>query len=392
MISVEEARMLLIHNLPTAQSTLVALREASQRILAEDIYAPMNVPSFDNAAMDGYAFAFDSYQKGLLYLGDHVIQAGETKIPVLQSGEVARIFTGAPIPEGADTVVMQEKVSVAGKAIAILEDAVQGTNIRREASQTAVHEKVIAAGNKLSPGVIGLLASLGLPKVKVYTKPRVAIIVTGNELVAPGDILRRGQIYESNASTLVAALHDLYTTPHLMEIVADDPAKIKAVIDSFLPQCDMLIITGGISVGDYDFVQDALAQAGVQKIFYKVKQKPGKPLYSGKKNSTLVFGLPGNPAAVLTCFYQYVAPCIKGMQGVGDFFEHHVRRRLTAAVHKKVGLTHFMKGRMEGEAVTVLSSQESYKLDAFVATNCLVELEEGGQFYDKGAMVAVYPI
>lgn len=393
MIAVEEVRKLLADHIPPPIPVVLPLQEAVNLVLAADVVSPMDVPSFDNSAMDGYAFAFSSYQEGVPLKISHSIQAGDPALPVLKAGEAARIFTGAPIPTGADTVVMQEKTEVNHQFLQVLDDGLKkGGNVRLRGTQTAAGDKVLKAGTRLKAGMIGLLASLGLHEVSVYAPPRIGIMVSGKELVKPGNPLQSGQIYESNSYALQAALADMALQPRLMTTVDDEEEEIFSTISDFLIQCEVLIITGGISVGDYDFVQQALERAGVEKILYKVKQKPGKPLYCGRKGGTMVFALPGNPGAVLSCFYQYVKPSIRQMKGLKNTFEHEQILRLSAEVQKRQGLTYFMKGKRDGEEVEVLQGQESYKLNAFAESDCLVELEEGKEIFRKGEMVKVYPL
>ena len=393
MIPVDEAKKLLSSNIPAPRPVVLPLGQAIHHVLAADIDAPMDVPSFDNSAMDGYAFAFNSYQEGSPLKVNHTIQAGDTSLPVIKAGEAARIFTGAPVPDGADTVVIQEKTEVNDQLLHVLDDGLKkGANVRLRGTQTAAGEKVLSAGTRLKAGMIGLLSSIGLKEVSVYAPPRIGIIVSGKELVKPGNPLKPGQIYESNSFALQAALADMALQPQLMTSVDDDEEEIFTTISDYLSQCEVLIITGGISVGDYDFVQQALERACVEKILYKVKQKPGKPLYCGRKENTMVFALPGNPGAVLSCFYQYVKPSIRQMKGLPNAFAAEGFLKLSADVQKRQGLTHFMKGKREGEEVRVLQGQESYKLNAFAESDCLVELEEGKEHFVKGEVVKVYPL
>ncbi|WP_017730924.1 molybdopterin molybdotransferase MoeA [Nafulsella turpanensis] len=393
MIPVDEAKKLLSKHIPAPCPVVLPLEEAVNHVLASDIEAPMEVPSFDNSAMDGYAFAFADFQTEKPLKISYTIQAGDTRLPVLKRGEAARIFTGAPIPEGADSVVMQEKTEVNNQLLQVLDNGLKkGGNVRRKGTQTAMGEKVLKAGTRLKAGMIGLLASLGLKEVSVYTAPKIAVIVSGKELVKPGNPLQPGQIYESNSFALQAALAEMGIKSPLLSSIDDEAEETFNAIAQYLEKCELLLITGGISVGDYDYVHQALERAGVEKIFYKVKQKPGKPLYCGRKRNTLVFGLPGNPGAVLSCFYQYVKPAIRQMKGMKNTFEAEGLLKLSANVQKRQGLTHFMKGKMEGEEVTVLQGQESYKLNAFAESDCLVELEEGKEHFAKGEMVKVYPL
>ncbi len=391
MISVTEARKLLLEHIPAPATILLPLTQASGYVLAEDISSPLDMPSFPQSAMDGYALHYGSWQSGKALPVTHIIQAGATELPTLQPGEAMRIFTGAPVPPGADTVIMQEKVEVQGNTILLNDPGLQqGTNVRPVASQTAKGDLAAKTGTRLSPGSIGLLASLGIKEVKVYAAPLTGIIVTGKELVAPGQPLQLGQVYESNSVTLRAALAEGGITPALVKHVDDEPELIHNSIVQALESCNLLLITGGISVGDYDFVQGALQKAGVEPVFYKIKQKPGKPLYLGKKGDTLVFALPGNPASVLSCFYQYVIPAIRQLKGLSPYSASASYKTLAADFSKKGILTHFVKGRCNADTVSILHSQESYKMNAFVESNCLVELPEEQSEFKAGEQVQVH--
>lgn len=392
MISVAEAKQRLLQNIPAPLIAELPIAEAAGYVLAEAIYSPLDMPAFPQSAMDGYAFAYASVQEGVPLLVSHVIQAGSSQLPVVKPGEAVRIFTGAPVPAGADTVVMQEKVAVEGNKIVVLDaDLKRGANVRPKASQTAKGELAASAGTRLSAGALGFLASLGLANVKVYAAPKVGILLTGKELVKPGEPLQMGKVYESNSVTLRAALSGAGISPQLVRHVDDEEALIAAAVEEGLSSCNLLLITGGISVGDYDFVHKALQQADVTPIFYKVKQRPGKPIYCGRRGDTLVFGLPGNPASVLSCFYQYVVPAVRQMKGLSWGTENQVMKSLSADFTKKAGLTFFMKAKMEKEQVTILQAQESYKMNAFVESNCMVELAEEAQELQQGTQVRVYP-
>ena len=393
MISVSEAKERLLKAIPMPLPVQLPLADATGYVLAKDIYSPLDMPSFPQSSMDGYALQFDSLRQGVPLAISHTIQAGASELPALRPGEAMRIFTGAPIPAGADTVVMQEKVRVQGSTI-IIEDPQlqQGANVRPKASQTAKGELAAQAGTLLRPGSIGFLAGLGIAEVKVFAAPKVGIIVTGKELVKPGESLKMGQVYESNATTLRAALAEAGIQPQLVQMVDDEEKLIYATIAEGLSSCNLLLITGGISVGDYDFVHQALQQAGVDAVFYKIKQKPGKPIYCGRKGNTLVFGLPGNPASVLSCFYQYLVPAIRQMKGIAPALGQKVYRALSADFNKQPGLTQFMKAKLEGDSVALLHSQESYKMNAFVESDCLVQLDEERSSFAKGEQVRVYPL
>ncbi len=392
MVSVEEAKKLLLENTPAPVPVSLPLSDAIGLVLAEDVFAPLDIPPFHQSGMDGYALAFEYLQEGSALRVSHTIQAGTAELPTLQPGQAMRIFTGAPLPQGADTVVMQEKVEVRGAEIFVLDKELQqGSNIRPMGSQTARGTLAAPAGTRLGPGTIGFLAGLGYAEVKVFAAPAVCLVVTGKELVQPGLPLMPGQVYESNSLSLQAALAEALLMPPLLTRVDDEPVQILNAITQGLHSCNLLLITGGISVGDYDFVYEALQKAGAETLFYKIRQKPGKPLYCGRKDTTLVFGLPGNPASVLCCFYQYVVPAIRLMKGMRAAPAPELQLPLAADYYKKAGLTHFMRGKIRGKAVELLQAQESYKMNAYLESDCLIELDEEKTNFSKGEIVRVHP-
>ncbi|WP_194777926.1 molybdopterin molybdotransferase MoeA [Pararhodonellum marinum] len=389
MISVSEAKAILSQNLPEPIVVTSPLDLCLGKVLAADLYSPISVPLFDNAAMDGYAFAFADYEEKKPLKVSHVVQAGAPFLPEVKNGEAARIFTGAPVPPGTDTVVMQEICEIDQGQLKILsKDIKKGENIRLKGSQTKTGELIMEKGLQLNPAMIGFLAGLGLSELPVYKFPNVVVLTSGKELVLPGKPLLPGQIYESNSYALRATLAELGITATKWPTVDDEPEKVRLSIKEALVNCDVLLITGGISVGEYDFVQAALEDLGVEKLFYKVKQKPGKPLYAGKKGDKLVFGLPGNPASTLTCFYQYVKPSL--LQMMGKKPEDPISAALKTTFQKKEGLTQFMKGRLTDGLVHLLTGQESYKMNSFAVSNCLVELPESDTDLAKGTLVKVH--
>ncbi len=389
MISVSEAITLIQENIIPSKLTMVALAAGNGYILAENLFSPIDMPSFAQSAMDGYALHFDSFNSNNALPVVANIPAGMTKQPTLQAHEAMRIFTGAPIPEGADTVVIQEKVMLTGNKIVITDIALfKGANVRLQASQTAKGDLVLAKNTRLNAGIIGFLAGLGISEAKVYAKPSVGLLITGKELVSPENPLAFGQVYESNSYTLKAALSALNIPVLEKKWVNDDLQETQAAIADLLAKVEVLIITGGISVGDYDFVQPALEINGVQKLFYKVKQKPGKPFYVGKTEKNRVFALPGNPAAVHTCFYRYIQPCLLQMMGYRDAFSPTARLPLNQDFRKKAGFTHFLKAqRNENGTVDILAHQESYKMNAYVLANGYIEMAEEKNDYQKGEYV-----
>lgn len=387
MISVQEARQLILQNSGHAKPASVSLAEANGCILSADVFALSDTPPFDQSAMDGYSFAFDSWdgKSELAIAGE--IPAGKFSTDRLLPLEAIRIFTGARLPAGADTVVIQEKVIATGKTININDEGlVKGKNVRFRGSQTKKGELAMIAGQFISPAAISFLASMGIDKVNVFPKPTVSIIVTGNELTVPGVPLAEGKIYESNGAGLVAALNQLRISPVSIAIVDDEMAAIEKKIQK-ASKSDIIIMTGGIAVGDHDHVEKALENCGAQKIFHNVKQKPGKPFYFGMIKDTMVFALPGNPAAVLTCFYEFIVPVISRFTKQ-QYFEKRVMP-LGEEQKKRPGYTYFLKGKTNDDTVSVLPDQESYKMNSFAIADCLIELEAEKEWYKKGEMVSI---
>lgn len=387
MISVKEAAILINENCNNPRVEQVPLLEATGLILAETVYSTIDTPPFNQSAMDGYAFSYDDWDgAGSLHIVSEV-QAGNFTSDVLNPLEAIRIYTGAPLPLGADTVIMQEKVCVNEKTLTISDlNFTKGCSVRLRGSQTKKGEAVLMDGQLLTPAAISFLAGVGILNLKIYSNPGISIIATGNELIKPGSNISNGKIFESNSYGLTAALNQIAISPVFVDVVVDDEKKI---IDSITKQLhsDMIILTGGVSVGDYDFVEKALEKCGVRKIFHGVKQKPGKPFYFGKYNQTLVFALPGNPAAAMTCFYEYIVPAISKFTKRKYF--NFLELPLKDDYRKKPGLTFYLKGKTCDKAVSILENQESYMMNSFALADCLVELVEEREFYKKGDLVNV---
>jgi molybdopterin molybdotransferase len=371
----------------------IYLSDSLHSYLAKPVYAPIDVPNFTNSAMDGYAFSYqDMVDKNELTV-KYVIQAGQTELPTLKRGEAARIFTGAMIPTGADIVVVQEKVKVEKNILSFQEKKYnKGDNIRQQGSQSKIGDLLVAENTLITPSIIGMLAGYGIEKVNVFSSPKIGIIVTGNELITAGTPLKKGQIYESNSITLQSALKEIDIQVEFILKVSDNKEKTFQEIQTRIPEVDILLLTGGISVGDYDYVKESLERAEVNQLFYKIQQKPGKPLYFGKKNQHYVFALPGNPASALTCFYQYVNPFIKGLKGENNIFNFYEEAKLLTNFNKKNNLTNFLKGYLKNGEVILFSSQESYKMNSFSTANCIVEISGEERIVHQGEKVIVWRI
>jgi len=384
MISVQEARAILSQNSHRGAVKNFDLQESLGLVLAENIHSPIDVPSFDNSAMDGYAMAFEGTRREWKVVES--IQAGDTSIYHLKPGEAARIFTGAKMTPGADTVIAQELTeSLENAMIRYSGSKIKtGSNVRLRGSQCKEGDLILEKETSITTGVIGLLASVGLVQVKAYAPPSVAYVVTGNELKEPGQTLAEGEIYNSNGPMLHACLARTGIRDITTLKASDGKEELMQVINHALERQDVLILSGGISVGDYDFVKECLENAGVKQLFYKVKQRPGKPLFVGKKEEKWIFALPGNPASVLSCFYQYVKPCLRYQMAYNQVWKPNAVLILSADYKKKPGFTFFVKGRRKENQVEILGAQQSFNLQSFSAADCLVELEEEGEVIKAG--------
>ncbi|GIZ07542.1 molybdopterin molybdotransferase MoeA [Flavobacterium sp. UMI-01] len=389
MVTIEEAFSILKNALPNPKVAQVVLEKASKHILAEDLYAPISMPPFRQSAMDGFALGL---YEGVEYEIVGEIKAGDAHQVELQAGQAVKIFTGAPVPDSASAVIQIEKVTVNGTKLQLEAPPKQGVNIRPIGEQNLKGELILEKGTLLNAACIGFLAGLGLTHVQVYQKPSVGILVTGNELVAPGLPLSYGKIYESNSVMLAIALQESFFGNATIYKVDDDFENTKIKIAQALDENEVILISGGISVGDYDFVAKALEALEVETLFYKVKQKPGKPLFAGKYNDKMVFALPGNPAASLTCFYVYVLPSLKIISGFTTDFGQTVSKKLTHNFTVSNARNQFLKGYIQGDEVTVLSHQNSSMLNTFSISNGLVYVEDGGYELAKGDVVEVFVI
>jgi molybdopterin molybdotransferase len=390
MISVQEAKKIISKNVSSLEPVLLPLSQTAELILAEDIYATTDIPAFPQSSMDGYAFSFEGWKKHKRLKIAGEVAAGSNETFTLTPANAVRIFTGAAVPAGADTVIMQEKIQVENGELKIEDETIeQGNSVRLKGSEIKGGELALGKESVLSPAAIGFLAGIGMAEVKVYPNPSITIIITGNELQQPGQPLLHGQVYESNSFTLIAGLQQLHINDTKILYATDKPEVVTGTLRKALEQADVVLLTGGISVGDYDFVLQSATECGVEKLFHKIKQRPGKPLYFGKKESKLVFGLPGNPSSVLTCFYQYVVPALEKLSKRKIGLQI-LQVPLERSFRKTVGLTHFLKGFYNGKTVAPLDAQESYRLSSFAKANCLIQVDEDTTTLKEGELVDVY--
>ena len=387
MLSVAEAKNKVLSNCSELSSISLAIEAAVGYTLSENIYSENEIPGFRQSSMDGYAIRLADLQKKLPIQDE--LPAGSSKQISLVENACVKVFTGGPIPEGADIVIQKEWVQVTDNTIQITAGFVElGANIRMPGSDIKKSALAFKKGTTISAMHIGYLASMGIKEVPVIRKPRVGIIITGNELVQPGNVLLPGQVYESNSYALKACLQKQQIYTIQLYHVKDNLEATQQIISKALAENDVLLITGGVSVGDYDFVAGACIQQGVQKLFHGVKQKPGKPLFFGKKGEVLVFGLPGNPSSVLSCYQQYVFPALNALTGSKQ--PEISFGKLEIPFEKKPPLTLFLKAYYENGMVQILPAQASYQLSAFVTANCWVELAEENNYFAKDQIVKIH--
>jgi len=374
MISIKEAITSIKLNVnPLLKKTTKSVEKAGGYVLFEDIYSPINMPPFRQSAMDGYAL---NLHDGLTYTLIGEVKAGDGHQPDLKIGDAVRIFTGAPVPDSANSIMMQEKVKSDGNFITIEHQISIEHNIRPFGEQVRAGDIALKKGTKLTPAAIGYLISLGIKTVSVFKKPNIAIVTTGNELIEAGQKLSYGKIYESNSKMLLSALYGLKFYDVTLHKVEDVYSKTVEKLNAVIKENDLVLITGGISVGDYDFVGKALKELEVEELFYKVKQKPGKPLFYGKKGDTQIFALPGNPAAALSCFYVYVYIALQKMMNRDILELPRIEAISKSNFEKKGDRPQFLKAIYKNGEVEILEGQNSSMLQTFALSNALVYAPE----------------
>lgn len=391
MITVEEAKQIVIDNSRelTEVITIKAIESTGYK-LVEDIFAPLDLPPFNQSNVDGYAVSFSEHNTNTWNVVTE-IKAGDNATTELKSGEAARIYTGAMVPGNSVCVIMQEKINRTQNSISCADHSISnGEHIRKKGAQIKQGELAVKKETVVNPSIIGFISSLGITEIKVYRKPKIALIITGNELQETGAVLEPGKVYESNSASLSAAVNSLGLTLHEILFVKDDKESLFQTVNASIDKSDVLLISGGISVGDYDFVNEVLIENNTETLFYKIAQKPGKPLYFGKNKHTLIFGLPGNPASALTCFYEYVYPCLKKLQGKKDYMLPTQMLALKNSINKKKGLANFLKAYVDTDGVTCLEGQESFKMRAFTETNAFIYLEQEKENSKVGGIVEVH--
>jgi len=391
---VSEALDALFELVKTQTVEEVALEDCAGRVLAEDAVAKRNQPPFDASAMDGYALRKAEARPGseLRVVGE--ARAGFSWSGTLEAGQAVRIFTGAPVPAGADRVVIQEDVSRDGDTITILETVDDIDNIRAEGSDFAVGDR-IQAPKRLRPSDIALCASMNLPTLRVYRRPEVAIIATGDELVQPGAEPNENQIVSSNSYGLKAMFEGAGAIVRMLPIALDTAESLREAF-ALARGADVIITIGGASVGEYDIVGEVADELGMERTFYKVAMRPGRPMMCGTLGGSLLVGLPGNPVSSLVCGQIFVVPALRAMQGLPAEPAPRHRGRLASDAGKNGPREHYMRARLELRDGMVWvhpeSRQDSALLSVLSWADCLLVRAPGADPLSYGSEVEYIPL
>ena len=387
MISVEEAKRIMMKHVELLWEEFYPLVEAAHHYLSYDsLVSQVDHPPFNCSAVDGYAFRYDGRTEHRIAFE---IPAGERHCLELGDGDCARIFTGAHLPLNADTVVMQEHVSREGDRVLQSDGGCKrGSNVRLKGEQLRMGEIVLHRGSRFTPPVIGLLASAGYHKVAAAPFPTAELIISGNEF-AEGPVLDPGRIFSSNDHMLLSALRVEHVVASATR-VADDRAALSSAISAAIEGSDMLITTGGVSVGDHDLIRPVLESMGAVIHFHNVAQKPGKPMLFATLNGKPVFGLPGNPRAVMVLFWEYVLPFLRAMQGAKDPWLVTDQLPITHAMEVKGDRAEFRAAQVRGGKVTLLRDEGSHMLRSLIDADALAYVPSDRRSWAEGDPIEVH--
>jgi molybdopterin molybdotransferase len=392
-MSVTQARHYIQQFLsPVSETETVAIKASLGRVLAFPVTSGLNVPGHDNSAMDGFAFRHAEASNALKVIGTAF--AGAPFNAEIPTGCCIKIMTGAVVPPTVDTVIMQEHTSTQGEWVTLTKLPAPGANIRLTGEDIAAGQAVLARGHRIEPADMGLLASLGVAEIEVYRRLKVAFFSTGDELVSVGQPLQQGQIYDSNRYSLWGVLQAAGVEINDLGNVADDPAALEKTLLKAAAEHDVVITTGGVSVGEADFMKQLLAKHG-QVLFWKINMKPGRPLAYGKIGDAHYFGLPGNPVSAMVTFYQFVQDALKHLMGTADLTSPAFKVECVNAIKKATGRTEFQRGILfkDGEdwKVKTTGEQGSGILSSMSRANCFIVLGEKTGTLAAGSIVEVQP-
>ena len=397
MITVEKALQAIFLNFHQLGLEKVNILDARARVIGEDVFATRNIPPADNSAMDGYAVRHIDTKGATRVIPLRLkvieeIQAGKFPQKRLKKGEASRIMTGALIPDAADAIVRQEDTKKIGKTVIIYNSVKEGQDIRFVGEDVQKEELVISKGSVISPAQIGMLASLGRAFVSVYQKPRVAIIATGDELVDIENDPPPAKIVNSNSYSLAAQVMECGAIPLILGIAKDKKSELQEKFKTAL-HADLIISSGGVSVGNFDFVKDVMGEIGNAMHFWQVAMKPGKPLAFGAIKGIPMFGLPGNSVSAMVSFEQFVRPYLLKMQGHTKIFRQTIKALSSQEIQKKKGVKHFIRAIVKKEKnqylAAITGEQGSGILKSMVLANALIVLKENETKVKKGDPVTV---
>lgn len=402
MISVDEAQKLILDSAQPQGTERVFLLDAVGRTLAEDIYARRDQPPWDNSAMDGYAVRWEdikaaSSSRPVSLKIVEEIPAGCLPQRKIQPGEAARIMTGAPLPEGADTIIRKEDASENGQEVRILVAEEKGEYVRSRGMDVKAGVRVISRGTPLHAAHIGMLAANGNSLVTVYRRPKVAILATGDELADLDELPAPEKISNTNSYAVAAQTLEAGAEPILIGIAKDTPEDLREKLEaglSVLGDGDVLVSSGGVSVGRYDFVKDVYQVLGIEIKFWRVAMKPGSPVAFGTAERRLVFGLPGNPASSMVTFELFVRPALRKLSGAADIHRTRILATLAEDLTKPSEKTYFLRGRVQVHnrryTVRTTGIQDSNVLSSMLSANALIILPEGKTRFKAGEEVEVH--
>jgi molybdopterin molybdotransferase len=397
MISVSEAQQIILTYFQPQNSEKVNIMDALNRVMAEDLFASHPIPPADNSAMDGFAVRHADTSKAskarpvdLAIIEE--IRAGIVTSKNLHKGQAARIMTGAIIPAGADAIIRQEDCQWNAQTVSIYAPAKKGQDIRLAGEDVKKGELVIPQGTVIRPAAIGMLASLGHKAISVYRRPRVAIMATGDELIDIQTNPPRGKIVNSNSYALAAQVSVCGGIPVMLGIAGDNKVELKKKFKKAL-KADLIISSGGVSVGDYDFVKDVMKEIGNLMHFWQVAMRPGKPLAFGAVNGIPLFGLPGNPVSAMVSFEQFVRPALLKIQGHIKIFRRTISAVSAQEIRKKAGIKHFIRciaiKKKDNYIVHTTGDQGSGILRSMVMANALIILDEKTALVKKNSPVNI---
>lgn len=423
MLDFEKACALIENNVESLHEIDLNLDDCLDHILSKDLYSKFDLPHFDNSAVDGFGvLAMDVHEAS----SDNPVQlrlqgevaAGQYLNMKLKPGHTIKIMTGAMIPDNVEAVIMKEYCRQENDVILVKAPAKLGDNIRRHGEELERGQIALNSGRRLDPGCLGLAAAIGHAQLSVFAKPKIAFIITGNELKCPSEILGPGEIYDTNSYSLKAVIRKMNLPEAMLIRVNDDKDETKRAISNALNQADLIITTGGASVGDYDYVKDVAEDIGFETIFWRLAIKPGKPVYFGKlnyssaiidrtrsdldesneiKNVKYLFGLPGNPVSCLVTFHQLVKPAIAILSGYPVKKNRLLKAKLAKSINKRAGRLEFVRADLNKDndanyTVHPTIGQESHMLSGLVKSNCLIHFPKEEAVLNTDSIVLVEPL